>query len=704
MSKLLDLFSFNSSSDHSVLEQYNSLINFDIKDKGLSNYNFLLSTCYKALSLLETNPESDLIVPSNTQSIENILDANGVRYRKVIPEGHFESFDFGVLIGIPYSEGQISEYNDVLYKVKAKIYRYRISANTENTSMITLFRPTVIQSTDYSHFLEVYASLPFSVKSIPSFLSFIFREFKIDVGYVIFFSLLGTSLQLVFPSLTVYVTSNVVALGDESYAYQIGALSILLGVISTLSLFIQSQFVNKLETESDKRAQTSVWDRLMKLELSELAKYTNSDLMLRASAISQIRTLLSSSNIISLTNLVSSFIYIIIMYGYSPNATIAILPLIAGYMLILLTKANQGSKLLADSLNISAELSGYTYQYFSILPELKARDTVSHWESGFVELLTKSQIASRNYRLKDNSIDLLSKSFQSLAFCISLAAILSSISIQSSNLSVEIFSVLGYTSALALFSSNLSSGTTTIANSLVNVLAYWKRSSPLVFAPIEQGYNPTNTDVLLVGSLNIVNLSFSYAYNIKPIFDNLCLNVEAGKIHYLDWKPGAGSSTLFNLCLGLYPALQGHIYFDNHSIDTINVISLRRQVSLAPQALFVPFGALGEIFSGPFTNSDEDLVEFLQSFSLAHLVEKLRMGLDTPIPPGAGCFSIAQRQLLSLANSVSRKPTILLIDNCMSALTIEMKQNVFDFLRLSSITTIVAGNIADSKFCDTILQ
>jgi ABC-type bacteriocin/lantibiotic exporter with double-glycine peptidase domain len=692
------------SDEISILSQYRSFFNSTPEVPNIDYHPYCLCTCYKALSLLKADPESDLILPSTDSSVEGILNANGIRYRVVLPENNFDSFDFGVLVGIPSKVDRESDYRDVLFRLQTQTHRYRITSKTMNASIVSYSEPEAVNADDYAYFLEVYPSLPYSVDSISSFLSFIFNEFRGDVGYVVFFSLLGCSLQLLFPSLTVYVTSNVIALGEEGYAYQIGALSLLLGIVSSVSLFIQSQFVNKLETESDKRAQTSVWDRLMKLELSVLTRYSNSDLMLRASAISQIRTLLSSSNIISLVNLISSFVFILIMYGYSPTATLAILPLVLGYIIILCLKASQGGRILAKSLDLSAEMSGYTYEFLSVFPELSARGILSKWEVGFVERLNNAQSTTMQYRTRDNSIDLLSKSFQSLAFCVSLAAILSTVNIQSAGLSSQLFSILGYTSALTLFSTNLSSGTITIANSLVNVLAFWKRSSPLVFAPIEPGYNPSNTDVHLTGDIDIVDLCFAYSKDLEPVFSNTNFGIKAGKIHFLNWKSGAGSSTLFKLCLGLYPISQGHIFYSNHSIETINIISLRRQVSLAPQAPFVPFGPLGEVFTGPLTQSDEQLVEFLKSFYLIDLVESLRMGLDTPIPPGAGCFSVAQRQLLSLANAVARKPTILMIDNCMSALSDEMKVSILGFLSRNSITTILTGAPSDSDFCEIVLQ
>ena len=171
------------------------------------------------------------------------------------------------------------------------------------------------------------------------------------------------------------------------------------------------------------------------------------------------------------------------MYSYIPIATLLLLPLVLLYVFIVLTKAYSGGKLLSKSLTSSAELSNLTLQLLTCLPEIRVLDTYLAWERKFVDRMRASQKLSYLFRKRDNSIDIASKSFQSLAFCLSFSVILHSIMFEGNLPDDYIFRVLGFTSALTLFSSNLASGTT-IADSVVQVFAIGKGSTTCV-APID---------------------------------------------------------------------------------------------------------------------------------------------------------------------------------------------------------------------------
>ena len=651
------------------------------------------AVCYQALKLLRSQ-HFNLTNPNHTTCIEDLLSSNAIRYRRVEPESNFSEFDFGVMIGVRTDSDNNTLY-DVLSKFTSDLYVFTFSVSSRSASSSSVscrLFSNKDQQIKYEYFLELYPPLPYTVDSITSFLGFIFKEYNSDLFYVILFSLLGSSLQLLFPSLTVYVTSNVITLGSQNLAFQISILGFFLAIASISSLYIQSLFVTKLETESDKRAQTSVWDRLLKIELSQLSEYSTSDLMTRASAISKVRTLLSSSNITSMVSLITSFAYIFIMYSYIPGATLFIIPLVILYVFIIINKAYTGGQLLSKSLNGSAELSNLTLQLLACLPEIRVLETYLEWEKKFVDRLRVSQRLSYLFRKRDNSIDIASKSFQSLAFCLSFAVILQFIMSGKEISDDYIYKVLGFTSALTLFSSNLASGTITIADSIVQVFAYWKRAEPLVFSPIEPGYNPSNIDIAYSGDMKFQSVAFTYRSDTPPVFTDLTFNINKSDHNLLLLPPGQGSSTLFKLALGLYPTISGHILFDGHHIDNLNVTSLRRSITLAPQSPYVPMGPLGDVFNGPLTNSDDLLIEFLDAFKLRSMVDSLRMGLDTPIPPGASCFSNAQRQLFSLANAVSRYPKLLFIDNCMTSISPDVKTSILNYIRSKGITTIIVDH------------
>ena len=240
-----------------------------------------------------------------------------------------------------------------------------------------------------------------------------------------------------------------------------------------------------------------------------------------------------------------------------------------------------------------------------------------------------------------------------------------------------------------LFCTSLSSGTVSIINSFVSVLAHWKRASPIVYAPIESGYAPGRSQIILSGDLSIQNLSFAYEGSTYSVFSDLSFSTPASKLTLLHLNPGQGATTLARLILGLYEPSSGHIFFDDHPLSSIQIASLRSQISLAPQDLYIPFGPLFQLFDGPLTQTDENLTELVKMFGLYDLVLSSRMGIDTPVTGGGSQFSEEQRQLFSLAFAIASRPKILIIDNSISEIPSEVIQNILGFLNAIGTTVLL---------------
>ena len=132
--------------------------------------------------------------------------------------------------------------------------------------------------------------------------------------------------------------------------------------------------------------------------------------------------------------------------------------------------------------------------------------------------------------------------------------------------------------------------------------------------------------------MKLISICLFHILQIPTSPFNFTLNA-TGQHNLLPFIPGQGSTTVFKLALGLYPTTSGHILFDGHHIDNLNVTNLRRSISLSPQTPYVPLGPLGEIFSGPLTASDDELIEFLDAFQPGYgrIVEDGSRYPDSPV-------------------------------------------------------------------------
>ena len=621
-------------------------------------------------------------------TIEKCLDQASLRYREVKLGSNYNAFDFGVILIVRHN---LQAYN-ILSRIDAKPECMQISGN--EFSILPL-DDSLLELEDKDMSYEIYPSLPYSVRTIKEFLSFTFNVYIKDLISLVFYTVLSQTIKAAFPLITVYVATTVVGLGSIELTWAIGLFTILLSLLATASLYVQARIIQKLESESDKRAQSSVWDRLMKIDLSYILPYKAADLVSRAASISQVRTLMSSQNITSFIGLLFSLVYLVEMYIYLPLPTLSVLPLLLLFGIIVVNKSKSGGVLLSGSLTSNAELTDLSNTILKGLPEFRSSNSLNHMTPLWQKILSNSALFAYKYRLKDNTLEVLSSTFMPLSFLVSFATIITFDSVELTSPSF-LANAIGYSSALTIFGSTLMAGTVSIINSLINVLAYWKRAEPIVFSPIEPGYNTSCYPISIEGNIEVENISFKYSQDLPNVLSNFNLSINKGCINPVHISLGCGTTTFFRLLLGLYPVSQGSVYYDGHNLDNILISSLRSQVKLAPQDLNIPVGNIYRLFKGPLSNDNDMLTEFIRAMGLSEFIESLRMGIDTPLGNNGKSFPQKQRQLLSLAFAISHAPKLLLVDNCLSELSFDEKLPIFRFALSKGITIVLSDVDSDA--------
>lgn len=620
----------------------------------------------------------------NSSTIESSFQEVSMRYREVKLDKNFNKFDFGLVVVVSPDNTKYM----ILTRQGDKVEAINVAGTCLSIEQLD---NSQLSCADNQTAYEVYPSLPYAIKGISQFISFTFSEFTPDLYKLVFYTLISQCIKAAFPLITVYVTTTIVSIGSVELTLQIGLLTLLLSFFAILSLYLQARIIQKLESESDKRAQTAVWDRLMKIDLSYISPYNAADLVSRAASIGQVRTLLSSQNITSFISLVFSFVYLIEMYKYLPMATLTVLPLLLFFIVIVFLKSRSGGALLSGSLTASANLTDISNTILRGYVELKTANALDDVKSLWIKCLSSSSEFSYKYRQKDNSLDILSNTFMSLGFLVSFASIMAS---GNSYLSSPSFlsNAIGYTSALTIFCATLSAGTVSIVNSVINVLAYWKRSEPIVFSPIEAGYSSNCYPAILDGDIEVDAISFSYSHDMPSILESYSTLIKKGVLNQINIESGRGTTTFFRLLLGLYPVSSGRIFYDSHKSIDILLSSLRSQVKLAPQSLNIPNGNVYRLFKGPLSTDDQSLSEFVNAFGLSSFINSQRMGIDTPLSNNGKNFPQKQRQLFSLAYACNAKPKILLVDNCLSEINIGEKIQIFSFLLSKGMTVVISDS------------
>ncbi|WP_353651576.1 ATP-binding cassette domain-containing protein [Nakamurella sp. A5-74] len=183
-----------------------------------------------------------------------------------------------------------------------------------------------------------------------------------------------------------------------------------------------------------------------------------------------------------------------------------------------------------------------------------------------------------------------------------------------------------------------------------------------------------------------------------PIFRELDLDVPAGSTMAVVGATGTGKTTLTSLVERLYDVTEGSILLDGVDLRDLDLADLRDRVSIAFEEPILFSASVREnITLGRPKATDAEVREALQ-IAQADFVDDLPWGLDTRIGEQGMSLSGGQRQRLALARAVVGRPSLLVLDDPLSALDIHTEAQVESALRsvLSTTTSLVIAHRAST--------
>ncbi|NLN15075.1 MAG: ABC transporter ATP-binding protein, partial [Tissierellia bacterium] len=211
----------------------------------------------------------------------------------------------------------------------------------------------------------------------------------------------------------------------------------------------------------------------------------------------------------------------------------------------------------------------------------------------------------------------------------------------------------------------------------------------------------------LEGEIRFEDVSFSYNNGEESVLENINFTIEKGKTVALVGPSGAGKSTLCHLIPRFYEINSGRILIDGVDIRDIKLKSLRGNIGLVQQDVFLFTGTIKEnILYGRPDASDEEVIEAAKKASIHDFIVSLPNGYDTYIGEKGVMLSGGQKQRISIARIFLKDPAILILDEATSALDNETEaivQESLDDLAKGRTTLIIAHRLSTIKNADEIL-
>ena len=209
-------------------------------------------------------------------------------------------------------------------------------------------------------------------------------------------------------------------------------------------------------------------------------------------------------------------------------------------------------------------------------------------------------------------------------------------------------------------------------------------------------------------TLRFDDVSFQHQSASSPALDGISFRVARGETIAFVGPSGAGKTTLVKLLVGLYRSKSGHIYYNGTAEDEIAIEDLRERIGFVTQDAQLFSGSIRENlrFVRPDA-TDEECLEVLRQASVESLLRRADRGLDTLIGESGVKVSGGEKQRLSIARALLRRPQLLVFDEATSSLDSLTEEEISQTIRdvatsRDAITILIAHRLSTVLHADCI--
>jgi ATP-binding cassette subfamily B protein len=475
-------------------------------------------------------------------------------------------------------------------------------------------------------------------------------------------------------------------------SFKIGGIYILLSIGKGFFLFLMRQTIIVMSRFIEFDLKNEIYAHYQKLDLGFFKRNSTGDLMNRISEdVSQVRMYLGPGIMYTINLVVLSYMIIVQMVKISPQLTLFVLmplPLMSFLIYRVSSKMNTMSRKVQEE---QSNLSTISQETFSGIRVIKAYNRET-------EMGIKFEHVANEYKNKSMKLVLVNALFMpTIMFLIGVSTL---IAIYMGGLMTYDKQIsLGGIVAFIFFVNNLTwpfASLGWVTSIIQRAAASQKRISE--FLETEPTIVNTNhSDFDFKGGVEFKNVNFTYDNTGIQALKNLSFKIKQGDTLAIIGKTGSGKSTILDLIVRQFDAASGSVLIDNKSIQSINTDAFREQCGVVPQDVFLfsetiannlKFGVKdGEV-------SSEDLIKVTELTHVYHNIDEFPDKFETLLGERGVNLSGGQKQRISISRALLRNPSLLLLDDCLSAVDTETEEIILSNLRQlkQNLTTIIVSH------------
>ncbi|WP_405207714.1 ABC transporter ATP-binding protein [Aquimarina sp. LLG6339-5] len=219
--------------------------------------------------------------------------------------------------------------------------------------------------------------------------------------------------------------------------------------------------------------------------------------------------------------------------------------------------------------------------------------------------------------------------------------------------------------------------------------------------------NSVTEQTPITGNIVFDNVSFTYDDTNITALKKVSFEINSGQTIAIIGKTGSGKSTILDLLGRLYDVSEGEIKVDGKPIGKLNLVNLRESIGYVPQDAFLFSDSIrNNIKFGKTDATETDVIQAAKNSAVHKNIEGFSKGYDTVLGERGITLSGGQKQRVSIARAIIKDPSILLFDDCLSAVDTETEEEILNNLnRISKnkTTFIVSHRVSTARNADKII-
>ncbi|WP_203296491.1 ABC transporter ATP-binding protein [Luteirhabdus pelagi] len=473
-------------------------------------------------------------------------------------------------------------------------------------------------------------------------------------------------------------------------------------LLAAFFTFIMRQTIIVVSRYIEYDLKNEVFQQYERLSLAFYKQNRTGDLMNRISEdVSKVRLYVGPAVMYSTTTITLFIVAISYMFYIAPTLTlyaVAPLPILSIAIYRLSVAINKRSTIVQQYLS---KLTSYTQESFSGVAVIKAYGIEPRTNRGFEDLAEQS---------REKNIDLAK--VQALFFPLMILLI------GVSNILVI------YIGGLQYINGTIDFGTIVEFLIYVNMLTWPVAIVGWVSSMVQQAeasqkrineflnhvptvQNKVEAPTEISGQIRFENVTFTYPDTNITALKGLSFSINPGETLSIIGHTGAGKSTILELIGRLYDIEEGQILIDGKPITEMNLESLRSSIGYVPQDAFLFSESIKDnIRFGKETASEQEVIEAAKRAAVHDNIVGFSKGYDTVLGERGITLSGGQKQRVSIARAIIKDPSILLFDDCLSAVDTETEEEILQNLHEISqdkTTIIVSHRVSSAKNADHII-